>query len=567
MAESPQIKLGRSGRSPVYLDIAKLLVTRMLVQANSGGGKSYAVRVLAEQAMHHVQTIVLDPDGEFASLRELHDVLLVGDDGDLPADPRGASLLAQRLFEKRCSAVVDLYELDPEDRELFVRDFLTFLMKIPREKSHPMLVILDEAQDFCPERNMGTSIATKAVISLMARGRKRGIALCLASQRMSELNKSASSTANNYLLGRTTQDTDRKRVAQDLGLEKTDRDGLRNLDEGQFWAVGPAFSHKDCRKIRVARAETTHPEPGTAMPPPPPASRRIRTLIGREFSDLPKRAQEEAKTLAEAHAAVGRLEKDNAGLRRKLKKGDPEQVAALQRKLRFAEAELDKLAAETARAVTDLERARERLTGIKPSAHDAPPPTRGARVRSERMPAPAPPSGPPSNGRPRVSPTDQGSLKRSGGRHRILVVLAQFYPEACTDRKIGLLADLSVGGGTFSTYIGRLRREGLIAFERRTSITITQDGLDFLGDSWSPLPTGDALRDHWLHKFTGGKRRILEALFDTYPSALDREELALQSELTANAGTFSTYLGKLNTLDLTEGRNPIRASPLLFGDA
>jgi hypothetical protein len=567
MTERPRIKLGRSGKCPVYIDLAKLLVTRMLVQANSGGGKSYAVRVLAEQAMYHVQTIVLDPDGELASLRELHDVLLVGDDGDVSADVRGASLLAQRLFEKRCSAVIDLYELDPEDRELFVRDFFTFLLRIPRAKSHPMLIILDEAQDFCPERTKGQSLATNAVISLMSRGRKRGICLCLALQRMSELNKSASSAANNYLLGRTTQDTDRKRVAQDLGLERSDRNGLRNLDEGQFWAVGPAFSHKDCRKIRVSEAQTTHPEPGTTMPPPPPASKRIRALIGREFADLPARASEEATTLAEAQAAVGRLEKDNVVLRRKLEKGDPEQVAALQRKLRFAEAELDKLAAETALAVTDLERARERLTGIKPRTPDASPSTGHPRVRSERTTAPSPPSGPPSNGRARGSSPDHGNQKRSGGRHRILVVLAQFHPGSCTDRKIGLLAELAVGGGTFSTYIGRLRKDGLIAFGSRSSITITQDGLDFLGDSWSPLPTGNALRDHWLHKFTGGKRRILEALFDTYPSALDREELALQSDLTANAGTFSTYLGKLHTLDLTEGRNPIRASPLLFGDA
>lgn len=564
MAERPQIQLGRSGRSPVYLDIAKLLVTRMLVQANSGGGKSYAVRVLAEQAMHHVQTIVLDPDGEFASLRELHDILLVGDDGDVPADVRGASLLAQRLFEKRCSAVIDLYELDPPDRELFVRDFLTFLLKIPREKSHPMLVILDEAQDFCPERSMGQSVATKAVISLMARGRKRGIGLCLASQRMSELNKSASSTANNYLLGRTTQDTDRKRVAQDLGLEKADRDGLRNLDEGQFWAVGPAFSHKDCRKIRVATAQTTHPEPGTAMPPPPGASRRIRSLIGREFSDLPQRAREEATTLAEAQAAVARLEKDNGVLRRKLEKGDPEQMAVMQRKVRVAEAELDELVAEAARAVTDIERARERLTGIRPRKTDAPRPSPRARTGSRHMPAP--PTAP-SNGRTSLPLPGDVPSKRSGGQHRILVVLAQFHPAPCTDRKIGLLADLAVGGGTFSTYLGRLRKAGLIAFDGRSSITITEEGVDSLGDSWTPLPTGDDLRDYWLSKFTGGKRRILEALFDTYPTALDREELALQAELTANAGTFSTYLGKLNTLQLTEGRNPIRASPLLFGDA
>lgn len=563
MTKPPRINLGRSGRSTVYLDVAKLVDTRMLIQANSGGGKSYAVRVVAEQAMSHVQTIVLDPEGEFASLREMHDVLLVGPEGDLDADVRGAALLARRLAEKGCSAVIDLYELGLRDKPRFVKDFCQSLLKMPKGQFHPMLVFLDEAPDFCPERGVGQSVATEAVISLMSQGRKRGIGLCLAAQRMSQLHKTATAQANNYLLGRTAQDTDRKRVAQDLGLEKADRDGLRRLGEGEFWAFGPAFSHMDVRKVKVAQAQTTHPDSGAAIPTPPAPSKKIRGIL-HEFADLPERAREEATTLAEARAAIVRLEKDNVALRRKLEKGDPEQMAAMQRQIRVTEAELDKLAGEAAHAVADIDRAKERLTGIQPRKAAALPPTHRGRTGSRPLPTPAQA---PSNGRASAVQAGGVPSKRSGGQYRILVVLAQFHPAACTDRKIGLLADLAVGGGTFSTYVGRLRKDGLIAFDSRTSITITDEGLDALGDSWTPLPTGNDLRDYWLDKFTGGKRRILEALFDTYPSALGRDDLALQAELTSNAGTFSTYLGKLNTLDLTEGRNPIRASPILFGDA
>lgn len=39
------------------------------------------------------------------------------------------------------------------------------------------------------------------------------------------------------------------------------------------------------------------------------------------------------------------------------------------------------------------------------------------------------------------------------------------------------------------------------------------------------------------------------------------------ADLTANAGTFSTYMGKLRTLELIEGNDPIRAASDLFGDA
>jgi len=551
--DRPRIKLGTSGRKSVHLDVAKLVDTRMLVQANSGGGKSYAVRVIAEQAMAHVQTIVLDPEGEFSSLRELHDVLLVGPDGDLDTDVRAAALLARRLAEKGCSAVIDLYELGVRDRPRFVKDFCLSLLRMPKGKFHPMLVFLDEAPDFCPERGLGQSVATDAVISLMSQGRKRGIGMCLAAQRMSQLHKTATAQANNYLLGRTAQDTDRKRVAQDLGLEKADRDGLRGLDEGEFWAYGPAFSHTDVRKVRVARSKTTHPESGVAIDVPPAPSKKIRGIL-HEFSDLPERAREEANTILEAQETIRRLERDNVGLKKRLEKEDPEKLASLRAILRVTQSELEVITEDAGQAVQELQSALRRLT-VRRTASP------GGSVRSVEPARAAAPVVPhvPSNGTTRPS--------QRGGKHRILVTLAQFHPTPCTDRKIGILADLAVRGGTFSTYLSRLRKEGLIDFDSRSAIAITQDGVSSLGSSWSPLPTGDALRQHWLSRFSGGKRRILEVLFDAYPDAVDRDSLAHDADLTGNGGTFSTYLGKLHTLDLTEGRNPIRASPILFGDA
>jgi hypothetical protein len=97
------------GRS-VSLDLDTLLRTRLLIQANSGGGKSWAIRRLCEQAFRAVQIIVIDPEGEFASLREKYGFVLAGQGGETMADVRSAPLLAQRLLELRASAVCDLYE-------------------------------------------------------------------------------------------------------------------------------------------------------------------------------------------------------------------------------------------------------------------------------------------------------------------------------------------------------------------------------------------------------------------------------------------------------------------------
>ena len=94
------------GSKPVRLDLNRILDGRMLLQANSGGGKSYAVRRLCEVTHHKVQQIILDPEGEFASLRERFDYILVGGDGDIPINVRSSELLARRILELGTSAII-----------------------------------------------------------------------------------------------------------------------------------------------------------------------------------------------------------------------------------------------------------------------------------------------------------------------------------------------------------------------------------------------------------------------------------------------------------------------------
>lgn len=62
----------------VSLNLEKLVSGRCLVQANSGGGKSYKLRKILEVTNKHVQQIVIDPEGEYSTLREKFDYILVG---------------------------------------------------------------------------------------------------------------------------------------------------------------------------------------------------------------------------------------------------------------------------------------------------------------------------------------------------------------------------------------------------------------------------------------------------------------------------------------------------------
>lgn len=113
MKSVAHIILGRSKDGDIKLDLDKLLRTRLLIQANSGGGKSWLVRRIAEQLFGKIPVLIIDPEGEFATLREKFGFVLVGKGGETPADPRSAALVAHKLLELRASAVCDLYELKP----------------------------------------------------------------------------------------------------------------------------------------------------------------------------------------------------------------------------------------------------------------------------------------------------------------------------------------------------------------------------------------------------------------------------------------------------------------------
>lgn len=298
--------LGKGPGFALTLDVASLLTTRLLVQANSGGGKSWALRRILEQT-HGCGAIqiILDREGEFHTLREKFDYILAGKGGDCPADPRSAAMLARRILELRVSCIVDISELHKRDQVRFVKLFLDSLIAAPRALWQPALVVVDEAHKFCPEKDEAES--SEAVIDLMTLGRKRGFCGILATQRISKLAKDAAAECNNKLIGRASLDLDTKRAADELGLTgKEAQQSLRILDAGTFYAFGPSIS-RTVELMKIGPVQTTHPEPGIkANVAPSPPTKKIKAILAK-LADLPKEAEAEVRDVAALSAEVRSL--------------------------------------------------------------------------------------------------------------------------------------------------------------------------------------------------------------------------------------------------------------------
>src|SRR3990167_4187349 len=284
-------------------DLDLLIASRLLVQASSGQGKTRTIRRLLEQTHGQVQQLVIDPEGEYHTLREHFDyVLAAPKGGDVVAHPRYAKMLAEELLKLGVSAIMDIYELNPDDRRLFVKNVLMALVDAPRELWHPALVVLDEAHLFCPER--GEAVSALAVEALSTRGRKRGFCLIAATQRLAKFKKDAAAELANKLIGGTNLDIDIDRAGEELGFPKADRKKLRQMQPGLFYAFGRAFCFtsnksplKEPLRARVGPVKSKHPEPGEASAPTPPPTAQIRKVL-EKLSTLPAEAEARGKALA-----------------------------------------------------------------------------------------------------------------------------------------------------------------------------------------------------------------------------------------------------------------------------
>jgi uncharacterized protein len=251
------VDIGEDGSAPVGVDLEELLATRLLVQGNSGSGKSHLLRRLLEGSAEHVQQIVIDPEGDFVSLADAFGHVAIEASAYSTTE---IARMAERIREHRASVVLSLEGLELEAQMRCAAAFLAALFEAPREHWYPAIVVVDEAQVFAPAvagevSDEARRASLGAMTNLMCRGRKRGLAGLIATQRLAKLAKNVAAEASNFLMGRTFLDIDMARAADLLGMERRQAEVIRDLERGQFLALGPAISRRPL-KVRIGPVRT-----------------------------------------------------------------------------------------------------------------------------------------------------------------------------------------------------------------------------------------------------------------------------------------------------------------------
>lgn len=576
-------------------DLEIILRSNVLVQANSGGGKSYLLRRMIEQSFKRVPQIIIDPEGEFSTLRSHFDVVLVGKGGDTPADIRSAKLLAHRLLELGTSAVIDLFEMSKTQRPVWVAAFLAALIDAPKKLWRDFLIYVDEAHEFAPEPGHGTEsrdekLCRHALIDLAAKGRKRGYGVVAATQRLGKLSKDFAAELKNVLIGQTFIDIDRERAAGNLGVSKTNKPAffkdVMKLEPGSFFAFGRAFILEPTL-VTIGDVQTEHPEAGRRQSAPPPPTDKIRHLLP-QLADLPKEAEEKIQTEKELRGRIRELEIEVSRKPTALVAVAPAKTVE---KSVLKEVDIKRLEKLSTRLVESQYKFVDKLTaahGNLGKAHDALGRQLGELVKACGLTAPRNPAmaknfernygasqGPSwtNDSPPQLVPalhppravratapdrreTDETSPRVPDGRmpekcQKMLGALHQGEAmglKSMPFKSVAVIAGVAPTSGTTSNRKGFLKTSGYIT-TNGDNVALTEKGRAFPLNVELPPTDRDGLLAFWKREI--GTEKIAAMLdFVVTNGEASSDQLAGAANMSADSGTFSNYKGALITRGL-----------------
>lgn len=517
------------------LDIDRLVETRLLIQGGSGSGKSTIARRILEQTSGQLQQIIIDPEGEFSTLRQVGDYLYCAKDGDVPTELKSAALLAKRIRQSGVSAVVDIYELKPLERQQFVARFLEGLMAAPKKYWRESLLFIDETHMFAPQSRSSECLV--AVQDTAARGRKRKIGLICATQRLSKLHKDVAAELQNRLIGQTGLKNDLRSAADDMGLSYTEaRASLVSLEPGEFWAFGPALAGE----YTLFRAAQTKTKAATAETTVAKASASLSKVI-ESLADLPRQAEKQAQTLADLKAENTQLKRERTRLEKAAKAGG------------ISEQEVQRRVAAAPAPTFDAKKIAALATKILEAATPGAP---GGTIRAPRETK--------QRGSGTIPPVPEPPIVASGtlakGEAKVLIAIAQ-HEDGVDREQVTILTGYKTS--TRNAYIQRLQAAGLV--DVGPPITATPAGIAALPPDFEPLPTGDELRRYWIDRLPQGEALVFQAVLGAHPNGITRDDVSLETGYKTS--TRNAYIQRLQTRKLVTVRgSSVFAKEHLFDD-
>jgi hypothetical protein len=569
------------------LELPKEAVTQTFaILAKRGSGKTYTGAVMAEEMLKAgLPTVIVDPVGVWWGLRAaangkdegLPIVVIGGEHGDLPLEEKAGEVIADLVVDQQRSVVLDLSLLRKGAQ---VRFMVPFLETLYRRNRSPLMLIMDEADAFAPQRpQKDEARVLGAMEDIVRRGRARGIGCTLITQRPAVLNKNVLTQIEVLVCLRMIAPQDRAAVEAWVEVHGTPgqckelMDSLPSLKIGTAWFWSPGWLDL-FRKVQVRLRETfdssSTPEVGEKAIVP----RKLKPI---DLEDLRTKMaatieEQKANDPRELKARIAELTRELAAAKAEKPKPEVVEVRVItpqqMERLEFITSDLrtfaqgfrddfEKVAKAAAMKVASAGVANPHPSGKPVSATEF----AGRLVKKLRFAAPSPPVADGKNG-------NEGK-DGFGPRHQaILDALASFQGmgmEAVKKDQLAIFCEKSPSSSAWANDLGKLRSWGLIDYPAGGMVKLTTEGAGNarMADKFNTL---EELHEAWYRKLEPRHASIVSELVPIYPEAMTKEELAAAVGKSATSSAFANDLGKLRSLGIIDYPRPgaVHATDLLF---
>lgn len=301
------------------LEISKNLKIDAVEYASQGNailgirdsGKSYTATYLAERLLDaKIPFIAFDPIGVWRYLKigkdgDGYQVVVAGDDGDLPLRPETAQNIVRAAMQENIPLVLDLYsmQLSKADWKKIVEQSVRLLLyeNKPCGLRH---LFIEEAAEFIPQRVRPDEGRVYAEMEKLARmGGNASLGYTLINQRAEEVNKAILELCDCLFLHR--QKGRHSLTALGKWLDIADAAGakeviksLPSLDQGECW-VWLQGSHEPIR-VKVNEKKTVHPDRRNPLKITKDVAVDVSHFVSRMKTSLEKQAKAPKKNQREA---------------------------------------------------------------------------------------------------------------------------------------------------------------------------------------------------------------------------------------------------------------------------
>lgn len=546
----------------------EMLDERVAIVGTSGSGKTYAAKGLAERLIKTgARVCIVDLLGHWWGLRAGIDgdpagglpvTIFGGDHADIAITEHDAGTIGRVIATSDIRCIIDLSEFESDaSRRRFMLHFTEALYNANRMTLN---LLVDEADFYAPQNAKGEDGPGPALLGKMSqivrRGRGRGFIPWLITQRPAVLNKNVLSQAKVLVAMQLTASQDRDALGAWIEGQADRDDARRVLAEmprltkgvGFIWAPTHGILERVHFPENITFDSSRTPERGETI-----SEASLAPIDAAAIAETLRRERAPAKATAATNCSGVDLDAVRAeGYQAGFADGTRD-VAALR----------DQIEEIQSRAIVAMGQLEEFVDWL---ADRGPPKIDGHRgpkqvaiearatepAVTEAKPSPAKFSQP-RNG---SAPSGGNGTTKRGAEMRILRVLAQRHPARLTVAQWATLAGMKRTGGTWGTYVSRLRTAGYLD-EQRGLVSVTRAGLAAADVRTERASTPAEIRAMW-KKAVGGAGRLIDIL-DTARSGMSRAGLAAAAQMTAAGGTFGTYLSRLRSNGLiVEGGGTIR---------